>query len=246
LFVAVSVAICAGAHLLLSIIKCKLGWVLWAFCILATVYAHICFFTYSEQHANQLRGEQSSLSIGTQKQIDEIRSALSAITSRPISVISAEITLADNWKIRRALSDELKDARKCQFYRDELIRLQAVATDAKVTTGTDIVVSRIAAVTGGNEANISLGIGLFLAVLLEFFGAFLWYEALGNTSRDHSQNAPIPAPNPTYASVVYVKEEKEKPSVKARRTSFACGRSRALPIRNKFYSTKSQMEFKYE
>jgi hypothetical protein len=217
LLVALSVAVCAGAHLLPAITRSKLGWLLWVLCILATIYAHLCFLAYAGLHANKLRGEQSALSTGTREQIEAIRRALSVITSRSVTVVSAELAASDNWKILRTLTEELKEARKAQTYRDELIRLQGVATEAEVDAGVDIVTVRIAAVTGMNEGNVSLLIGLVLGGLLELFGALLWVEALRPQSMDRSLNTDLSATQP-----------------------------REKTQRKRHSSTQSQMEIKYE
>jgi hypothetical protein len=234
LLVFLSVAVCVGAHLLPAITRRKLGWLLWVLCLMATVYAHICFVTYAGQHANQLRGEMSILSTGTREQIDATRQALSAIKSRSVSVISAEIATTDNWRIRRALFDELKEARKAQSYRDDLIRLQGVAMDAKTTTGIDIVTGRIASVTGSSEASITLIISLILAVLLELFGALLWLEVL----HPSGMFEPARQSDPLKALRADVKAGKLKPTVKAIRLHLGCSQVRAMAVRKEYFSAK--------
>jgi hypothetical protein len=235
--VALSVAVCTGAHLLPAITRRKLGWVLWVLCLLATVYAHICFLSYAGQHANRLRGEQSTLSTGTREQIEATRRALTSLTTRPVSVISAEISASDNWKIRRALSEELKEARKAQSYKDELIRLEGVATEAEVTTGMDIVTARIASVTGSNEASVSFIVGLLLAFVLEFLGALLWVEILspqGNEGTPKIEQATLLDPVETL--IADMRAGKLRPTVKAIRKHLGCSQLRAMEVRKQYFS----------
>ena len=44
---AISVAICAGSHLLPSISRTKLAWLLWMLCLIGAVYSHITFFSFA-------------------------------------------------------------------------------------------------------------------------------------------------------------------------------------------------------
>ncbi len=244
LLVALTVAFCAGAHFLPAISRNFVSWLLWVLCLLATMYSHVCFLTLTEQHANEQRGGQSSLSINNRGQIDTIRKALSALSSRNASVISAELTTTDDWKVRKALTDELKEARKAQIYRDELMRLQAVTNDDLISTGSNYVISGIAEATNSNEKIITTGIGFLFSFLLEIFGAFLWFVALKTPIKNNpSPSEPI---NPRISLFAIFKKEMQEQSSKAKRNSVACRHTPAKSYRKQFFATKSQMEIQYE
>jgi hypothetical protein len=179
------------------------------------------------------------LSTGTREQIDATRRALSEITSRPISVISAEIAATENWRNRRALSDELKESRKAQSYRDDLIRLQGVATNAETTTGIDIVTGRIASVTGSSEASITLIIGLILSMLLELFGVLLWLEVILHSDKVKTAKQY----DPIKALWADLKAGKLNPTVKAIRIRLGCSQVRAMAVRKEYLSAKEPIDY---
>jgi hypothetical protein len=56
---AISVAICAGSHLIPSISKTKLAWFLWVLCMVGAVYSHITFFSFAKLRANDDRSQYS-------------------------------------------------------------------------------------------------------------------------------------------------------------------------------------------
>jgi hypothetical protein len=175
--VAMSVVIVVAVHLLPAMSRRPVTWLVWAGCLLGAIYGHLTFFTNSAQRAADNRAQQSALAVGTQRQIDTAKDALSRITARPVTAVTAELAQTEDRRERSALRAEIAEGKRAQMLLDDLTRLQAVSTTAQIPV-TDPVTARLAAVTGWNEAQVAVAIGLTFSILLELIGALLWYEAM--------------------------------------------------------------------
>ena len=179
LLVSMSVAICLGAHLIPALSRRAVAaWILWAACLLGTVYGHVTFFTHSSLRAGDVRAQQSTKVIGKERQIKVIEAALAAIKARPVSVVAADLAVATTSRERGALRAEVGEAKRAATLRDELVRLSGDATEAAVTGSDDPVTARLIEVTGSNAASVTLAINLGFSILLELLGSFLWLKAL--------------------------------------------------------------------
>lgn len=184
--VAMSVVIVNVVHLLPAMSRRPAAWLVWFVCLFGAVYGHLTFFTNASLRAADLRAQQSVLAIGTQKQIETTQQALDQIKARPVAIVAAQLAQTDDKRERAALRDEIRDAKRSQVLLDELARLQAVSTTAQMAV-TDPVMARLAVVTGWNESQVAIAIGLTFSILLELIGALLWYEVLKRESNGVTQ-----------------------------------------------------------
>lgn len=102
LLVAISVAICIGSHLILSISKTKLAWILWLLCLVSAVYSHITFFSFAKMRANDERSLYSIQKSNVEREIEATRSALGRIEARPAAKVAAELAVTKGWNRRNA------------------------------------------------------------------------------------------------------------------------------------------------
>lgn len=175
--VAMSVVIVVAVHLLPAMSRRSVTWLVWMGCLVGAIYGHLTFFTNSAQRAADNRAQQSALAVGTQRQIDTAKDALSRITARPVTIVTAELAVTEDRRERAALREEIAQGKRAQVLLDDLARLSAVSTTAQIPV-TDPVTARLAAVTGWNESQVAVAIGLTFSILLELIGALLWYEAM--------------------------------------------------------------------
>lgn len=241
LLIAISVAICAGSHLIPSISKTKLSWVLWVLCMVGAVYSHITFFSFAKLRANDERSQYSIQKSGVEREIDATRSALARIDARPVATVASELAATKGWSRRNALEEELTEARRASMLQAEMIKLTSKATGIEVTGSEDIVTSRIAKITGRNQDSIELVIASISSILIELLGAFLWREVL-------TWKEEIPELDSATTSKVHpqVKLEKAiaigmvKPTVKGIRTFLGCSQSKAMEFRRNYNSQKTK------
>ncbi len=227
LWVAISVAVCLGSHLIPSIIKTRWSWLLWMFCLLGTVYSHITFLTYSSLRAGDERSNHSIQKADVERQIQITREALSSISARPIATVSEQLAITTGWRNRTALQAELSEAKRAAALQDNLVMLASSATVTREATATDVVTGRIAKITGGNEASINLVTGLFYSSLLEFMGALLWYQVL----RDHQLTSTRSVERNSLAALeLAVRTGGIKSTVKEIRTYLRCSQGRAMEL----------------
>ena len=199
LLIAISMVMVLAVHFLPAISRRLPAWILWFGCLLCAIFGHLTFLTHSTSNASQIRVQQSVQVQSTQKQIEAVREALGTISARPVSVVAAEIGETGDWKRLVALREELKQAKRADGLRDELVRLSAVTTDAVVAGAADPVIGRIAAITGWSEAGVTISIGMLFSILLELTGAFLWFETL---KRQQSQIQAVTLPVTTVTESV--------------------------------------------
>jgi hypothetical protein len=224
--VAMSVVIVAAVHLLPAMSKRPAVWAVWFVCLFGAIYGHLTFFTNASLRAADQRAQQSVLAIGTQKQIETIREALDQIKARPVAVVAAQLAQTDDKRERAALRDEIKDAKRSQVLLDELARLQAVSTTAQVGV-TDPVMARLATVTGLNESQVAIAIGVFFSILLELIGALLWLEA---ARRDVTQPV-TPVTDTVTALRIAITAGECRATVASIRTFLGCSQERAMELR---------------
>jgi len=243
LLAALSVAIVAGVHLIPALSRRKLAWLLWAGCLLGTVYGHLTLFVHASMRAGEAQAHQSAAVTGTGRQVGAVRDALAAITARPVAVIAGQLANTQGRRERAALRLELAEAQRAASLRDELVRLAATQTQAEVTGATDPVIARLAVTLGSNEASISLAVGLLFSLLVELLGALLWIEALSRpseTPQDYLKTfAPSPTPgwdeaaasNPLADLRAAIKAGELKPTVAGIRAFVGCSQAKAMELR---------------
>jgi hypothetical protein len=234
LLMALSLALCLGTHLIPALSKRSLAWLLWAGCLLGTIYGHVTFFTHASLRASELRVQHSALVVGTERQIVVIRESLESIKSRPVTTVAAELSSTrDKWQ-RRALREELAEAKRAAALRDELVSLTGSATTAEVTGAVDPVTARLVAVTGSNEASIVLLVGLGFSILLELMGALLWFEVFRPTQEVIASvtKAPITNSDDHITTLrAAIASGKCRATVSGIRSFLGCSQSRASELR---------------
>ncbi|MCX7148663.1 MAG: hypothetical protein NTY05_04520 [Rhodocyclales bacterium] len=234
LLVTMAVTICAGAHLLPALSRRSVAWLLWIACLLATVYGHLTFFTHAGLRAGEVRAQQSVQVADVSRQIETMREALAGIKARPVATVAVEISRARTERRIEALQEELTEAKRAARLRDELVGATAAVTNGRAAGVGDPVMSRLAVVTGSNEASIALAVGIGFAILIELTGAFLWYEAL-RTPTSPAQGVAEPATPATVDPLDSLKDAVEaglcKPTVASIRVFLGCGQGRAIEMR---------------
>lgn len=178
LLVSMSVVIVLAVHLLPALSRRPAAWLVWAGCLLCAIYGHLTFLTHANLRAGDIRAQQSTLTVATDRQIAIAQESLANIKARPISVVAAELAASKSWRERAALNVEIAEGKRVQKLRDELGRLSQVSTTAQVTESSDPVTARLSKATGISESAIIVTIGMNFAVLLELVGALLWFEAI--------------------------------------------------------------------
>lgn len=234
LLVALSIAVCAGSHVIPAISKRKLPWLIWALCLIGTVYSHLTFLSYASQRAVDEHSRNSLQRVGIEREISATRDALTAINARSVTEVSAELAHVKGWKNRRALESELSEAKHAEALRDELVKLSSSASVAEVTGAVDLVTARVARVTKSNENMIDLVIGLGFSILLELFGAFLWHEAL---HREEDHQSKFPAKEKSISDLeAAIASGSIRPTVKDIRTFIGCSQAKAMELHRAFRS----------
>lgn len=237
LMVALSVAVCGSCHLILAISRSKLSWVLWAFCMMGSVYSHVTFLSYAGLRAGEERAHHSIQRLNIDRQSEVIREALAGISARPVTIVADELSHTKVRRERIALEAELSEAKRVSALRDQLIKLANNASETEVTGTTDLVTTGISKVAGSNQSSVALVASLLFSIMLELIGTFLWYEILQHhtvqtNGRPHRQNK--------QKSISEVKEAiaagKIKPRVKDIRVFLGCGQARAMEVRRSLTS----------
>ena len=235
LLMAISVAICAGSHLIPSISKTKLAWLLWVLCMVGAVYSHITFFSFAKLRANDDRSQYSIQKNGVEREIEATRSALARIEARPVATVASELAVTKGWSRRNALEEELSEARRASALQAEMIKLTSKATVIEVTGSEDIVTSRIAKVTGSNQDSIELVIALIFSILIELLGAFLWREVLIRKDESPALESPIKSDANSHVELENaIATGIVKPTVKGIRTFLGCSQSKAMEFRRTY------------
>ncbi len=233
--VAMSVVIVVAVHLLPAMSRRPVTWLVWTGCLVGAIYGHLTFFTNSAQRAADNRAQQSALAVGTQRQIDTAKDALSRITARPVTIVTAELAVTEDRRERSALRAEIAEGKRAQMLLDDLTRLQAVSTTAQIPV-TDPVTARLAQVTGWNESQVAVAIGLTFSILLELIGALLWYEAMKRTTVIAPLSNGVTCVTPPVTDIVTMLREavtagKCKKNVRGIREFLGCSQAQAMELR---------------
>ena len=232
LLVAMSVAVCAGTHLIPALTKRRVAWLLWAGCLLGTVYGHLVFFTHASLRAGEGRAQHSVQTQGLAHQAEAMQDALSGITARPVAVVAAELAGEQSSRQRSALRLELEEARRAAALRDELVVLAGAATTVQAAASSDPVTVRLSEVTGSSEAGITVAIGIGFSVLLELVGALLWCEALQRGDKEIQSEPENLAKLSSLAQLkAAVSAGQCKPTVSGIRVYMGCGQAKAMDLR---------------
>lgn len=178
LLVSMSIVIVLAVHLLPALSRRPAAWLVWAGCLLCAIYGHLTFLTHANLRAGDVRAQQSTLTVATERQIALTQESLANIKARPISIVATELAASKSWRDRAALNVEIAEGKRAQKLRDELGHLSQISTTAQVTDSSDPVTARLSGATGISESAITVVIGLTFSVLLELVGALLWFEAV--------------------------------------------------------------------
>ena len=169
------------AHLLPALTKNKLAMVVWAGCLLATIYGHMTFFTNASVRAGESRAQSSLISTDITQQINAATKERDSIVTRPVTLLAHELAASERYRDRLMLKKEMGEAERRIEINKQIDTLQNELKKEHVTTGNDRVTMLISVVTQGNGAVITLALGMFMAILVEMSGAILWYEILNQT-----------------------------------------------------------------
>jgi len=232
LMVALSVAVCGTCHLLLAISRSKLSWILWAFCMIGSVYSHVTFLSYAGLRATEERAVHSIQRLNIERQTKAIREALAGISARPVTIVADELSHTRIRRLRIALEAELIESKRAAILRDQLIKLADKASESAVTGNTDLVTTGISKVSGSNQSSVALVASLLFSLMLELIGTFLWYEIL---QHHNIQTYEKVFRQDKQKSLAEVKEAIESGQIKLRvkdiRVFLGCGQARALEVR---------------
>lgn len=251
LLVALASLVAGLVHLLPALTKNKLAWILWAGCFLATVYGHLTFFTNAQSRAGEIRAQNSMVASDIEKQILTVTRERDSIVSRPVTVVMRDLAATQDWKAKQVLRNELAEARRSITLTEQLIALNEEAKKSHVTQSNDRVTALLSGVTGGNGAEISLGIGLFFAILIDVAGAVLWREVFASCdSKLEPVTVPVALTPPDLVKIegeelpesevtektfqdlqAAIKAGICKPTVSAIRAFMGCGQAKACELR---------------
>lgn len=233
LWASILVLIAAGSHLIPSIAKSRIAWSLWACCFLGALYSHMTFFSFTALLAGEYRSEHSLQLTMVEQEITTARQELGAITSRPVTAVAAQLAVTKSWRTRKALLAELSEAKRAEGLRDRIAGLQATARVTQVTGATDPVTTGIARVMGSNSQTIQICTALGFAILLEFLGAFLWYQV--TLDRDDLERLKTDQFAENECSTVRreIAAGHIKPTVQAIREFLHCSQATAMEVRRK-------------
>ena len=239
LLISLSVIMVLAVHFLPAISRRLPAWILWFGCLLCAIFGHLTFLTHSVLNASESRVQRSVQVRSTDAQIKAVKDALSAISARPAAVVAAEMANTNDWKRVVALREELRQSKRADGLRDELVRLSAVTAEAVVANSADPVTSRIASITGLSEAGITITIGLLFSILLELTGAFLWFETLRRqpvtlpvTTVTESVTTHVTARSADLSRLVEAIQARQcRTTVRSIRTFLHCSQQKAMMLR---------------
>ena len=249
LLVVMSVMITALAHLLPSLTRNKLAWIVWAGCLVVTIYGHLTFFSNASIRAGEVRAQNSLQAHDMERQIESVTRVLEGIVARPVTVIARDLSITQDYRARLSLKKELKESERAVSLSEQLLILKNEEKLDHVTQSKDKVTALLSSVTGSNESAISLLTSLACAVLIELAGALLWHEVLRESNErslstasggiGHIQSAEeampsavVRQPEDTLSKLEdAVKRGLCKPTVASIRVFVGCGQARAVALR---------------
>ncbi|OXI73726.1 hypothetical protein CFB81_10600 [Burkholderia sp. AU28863] len=203
IWIAIGTVLVTSAHLLPALIRDAplvirtVGSVLWGACLVTACFGHTVFFTFTQQHAGELRASTVPVT-----SVPPFTRSLTAVMSERATV-TAQLAAANarycadhcvTLEGRRVTLGARIDALNAEA--DE-IRRQQVTTD-RITTRHDAllvdpVTSRLAALLGTTATRVDLLTGLAFAAVLEGVACLLWTIALRSR---------LPEPLPVVTDVI--------------------------------------------
>jgi hypothetical protein len=185
-------------HLLPSLSKNRLVWLIWTGCFLATVYGHLTFFTNAQVRAGEVRAVDSLQNRDLVTQITLVTQERDSIAARPVTALLQLLSRVTDWKERGRIKIELAESKRRIALTDQLIKLNEKMDNTHVSQSNDKVTSLLSAATGSNGGQISLLIGIFFAILIDLSGVLLWREIFWSNASNADIHAPImPVTKPT-------------------------------------------------
>jgi hypothetical protein len=186
-WVAVSVVLIAGAHLLPALCRSAplavrgIGTLLWLGCMAAASWGHATFFLLSQLHAGEVRvSAMSGASVPAHRALTAVMAERASVAAG-LAVVDAQrcIRNCPTLRVRRtslaarlnALDAEAADVRRYQVIEDSNAARRDSVRDDPVT-------ARLAALRGVTDARLELFTGLAFAALLEGMACLLWWIAL--------------------------------------------------------------------
>jgi len=236
LLVVISVVITILAHLLLSLTRNKLAWLLWLGCLAVTIYGHTVFFTNSINRAGEQAVRLSLQSQEIDRQIEFITHAIAGIVARPVTVVSNELSVTRGYRKRQALKNELIEAERAVSLSERLLALTSQASDVKRTQSHEQVAWLLSKVTGSSVSLVTLIISISLA----------WYEVIRvGDARGFPYKASLVANDQVSGLhdraateesqmeklVTAIKTGACKPTVASIRSFLGCGQAKAAELR---------------
>lgn len=186
-WVAISVVLVAGAHLLPALCRSAplsgrmVAAVLWLGCMAAASYGHATFFLLSQSHSGDLRvSAVPVVNVPAHRELTVVMADRASVTAE-LARADARRCIRDcpTWHARRtsfaarrdALDAEAADVRRYQAIEDGNAGRRMTARDDPVT-------ARLAMFCGIPEARLDLFAGLGFAAVLEGLACLLWWIAL--------------------------------------------------------------------
>ena len=212
-------------HLLPSLSKSRLVWIIWSGCFLATVYGHLTFFTNAQSRAGEVRAVESLQNRDLVNQITVVTQERDSIVARPVTTLLPLLERATDWKERVMLKNELAETRRRISLTDQLIKLNENEGNAHIAQSNDRVTTLLERVTGGDGGVISLFIGIFFAILIDLSGVILWREIFDGNTCTHAPVIPVTetaAPLPMVAIKTTPESDKTLDNLKQAITAGVC------------------------
>jgi hypothetical protein len=186
-WVAVSVVVIGGAHLLPALCRSTplavrgIGTLLWLGCMAAASWGHATFFVLSQSHAGEIRvSAVSTASVPTHRTLTAVMADRASVAA-DLAVASMEHCIRDcpTLRVRRtslaarldALDAEVADVQRYQVIEDSNASHRDAARDDPVT-------ARLATRRGVADARLELLASLVFAAVLEGMACLLWWIAL--------------------------------------------------------------------
>lgn len=258
-WVAVSIVLTLGAHLLPALVRNAgryqrlIAGVLWVACMPTACYGHITFFLMAQQHAGQTRAQSvSTATISPRRSLTTVE-AERAVVVGELSSAQAQRCIApcrtrdariESLAARqRALEVESGDVRRQQQKADRIEHLQDAAL-------TDPVTALLGVVTGISAGTVNLLTALVFATVVECLGSFLWWTAIqpslakqGSTDSVAHEELPVSAVPPPVGDLERlshaVASGQVRPTVAEIRRYLRCSQAKAASLRQQLVSTHS-------
>lgn len=155
-----------------------------------------------------------------------------------MATVAVELSRTKSERRRQALEAELTEAKRAARLLDGLVGTTTAVGATRAAEQADPVMSRLAVVTGSNEASIGLVVGIAFAVLLELTGAFLWVEALKPRGPLVPASPEVARHDPLDALRDAVGAGLCKPTVASIRAFLGCGQARAIEMRRRLMTSE--------